>query len=280
MPRIRSIKPGFFTNDSLAEVHPLGRLLFSGLWCHADRAGRLEDRPRKLKAEILPYDDCNIDDLLDALAARGFVIRYNVAGVRYLQVVNFDKHQTPNIKEIDSIIPAPASTVPAQYEHSTGDIPESHLTVLGTVTDQEQVQEQSWEGVQGEAARGGGASAPRTRPAPLPVPRFPKPKDAPPRENPLWDALVAGIGVTPATSSERSLFGKVVGELGALGATPDDVLRRCAHYREAWPNVSLTPTALMKHWSGMEHPPPRDKLNGRHQPGLTARNLAALKEAF
>jgi hypothetical protein len=175
MPRIRSIKPGFFTNDALAEVHPLGRLLFSGLWCHADRAGRLEDRPRKLKAEVLPYDDCDIDALLNDLAARGFVVRYQAGGVRYLQVVNFDKHQTPNIKEIDSTIPAPASTVPAPYEHSTGDIPESHLTDLGTVTDQEQ--EQAWEGVQGEPP----AAAPPPPRQIHPVPRPEKAKREPPK---------------------------------------------------------------------------------------------------
>ena len=117
MARLRTLKPGFFTNDALAEIEPLGRLLFQGLWCLADRAGRLEDRPRKIKAEVLPYDDCDADRLLSELAARGFIVRYEVAGLRYIQVVNFGKHQTPHIKEAESTIPAPdmhgESTVPA-----------------------------------------------------------------------------------------------------------------------------------------------------------------------
>src|SRR4051812_42493540 len=116
MARARMLKPGFFTNDVLAEVPPLGRILFSGLWCLSDREGRMEDRPRKIKAELLPYDDADVDALLTELVERGFVIRYEHGGIRYLQVTNFGKHQTPHIKEAASTIPAPdmhgASTVP------------------------------------------------------------------------------------------------------------------------------------------------------------------------
>ena len=108
MARARNIKPGFFTNDLLAEASPLARILFAGLWCFADREGRLFDRPKKIKAEILPYDNCNADDLLQSLAELGFIQRYEVAGIRYIQVVNFDKHQNPHIKEQASEIPAPS----------------------------------------------------------------------------------------------------------------------------------------------------------------------------
>ena len=54
--RARNIKPGFFKNDTLAELEFAARLLFIGLWGLADRAGRLEDRPKKIKAEVFPYD--------------------------------------------------------------------------------------------------------------------------------------------------------------------------------------------------------------------------------
>jgi hypothetical protein len=115
MARARSIKPSFFTNDQLAEVPPLGRLLFAGLWCVADRAGRLEDRPKRIKVELLPYDACNVDKLLDDLADRGFIRRYEVDSEKFIQIINFDKHQDPHVKERTSTIPAPcehgASTV-------------------------------------------------------------------------------------------------------------------------------------------------------------------------
>lgn len=107
MARARNIKPAFFANDDLADIAPLGRLLFIGLWTLADREGRLEDRPRRIKAEVLPYDDCDVDGLLNDLQSHGFITRYSIEGVGYVQVLNFTKHQNPHIKETDSTIPAP-----------------------------------------------------------------------------------------------------------------------------------------------------------------------------
>jgi hypothetical protein len=108
--RARNIKPGFFKNEELAEIPPMGRLIFIGLWCMADRAGRLEDRPRRVRAEIAPYDaltENELQELLGALETRGFIIRYSIGENRYIQIVNFTKHQHINIKESESIIPAP-----------------------------------------------------------------------------------------------------------------------------------------------------------------------------
>lgn len=105
MARARNIKPGFFINDQLADVEPLGRLLFAGLWTIADREGRLDDRPRRIKAEILPYDDCDIDCLLDQLATHRFIQRYEVDGNQHIQIINFAKHQNPHPRETESEIP-------------------------------------------------------------------------------------------------------------------------------------------------------------------------------
>jgi hypothetical protein len=107
MARARNIKPGFFTNDKLAELPALTRLLFIGLWTIADRAGRLEDRPKRIKAEVLPYDDCDIDAMLADLDRLGFIQRYEAAGAGAIQIVTWDKHQNPHIKESESTIPAP-----------------------------------------------------------------------------------------------------------------------------------------------------------------------------
>ncbi|GKS86502.1 hypothetical protein AVMA1855_20140 [Acidovorax sp. SUPP1855] len=113
MARARNIKPGFFANEDLAECEPLARLLFAGLWCLADREGRLEDRPKRIRAELLPYDSCDADDLLNQLQARGFILRYSHGSGRFIQVLRFDAHQNPHMKEAKSSIPAPASEVPA-----------------------------------------------------------------------------------------------------------------------------------------------------------------------
>jgi hypothetical protein len=124
MPRARNLKPSFFTDDELAEQPPLGRLLFQALWCLADREGRLEDKPRKIKAEALPYDTCNIDRLLKDLHDARFIVRYEHDGKRYIQIRQFLKHQNPHVKEHPSTIPAPDSP-PAKHGAETGQAPEN-----------------------------------------------------------------------------------------------------------------------------------------------------------
>lgn len=110
MARARNIKPGFFANEMLAECDPLARLLFAGLWCLADREGRLEDRPKRIRAEVLPYDACDPEELLSQLEKHGFILRYAHEEQRFIQVLNFGKHQNPHIKEAKSTIPAPFSS--------------------------------------------------------------------------------------------------------------------------------------------------------------------------
>lgn len=107
MARARNIKPGFFKNAELAECSFAARLVFPGLWMLADRCGRMLDRPKQIKGELLPYDSENMDSLLDELARCNFILRYAVEGKRYIQIVNFEKHQYPHIKEAPSTIPAP-----------------------------------------------------------------------------------------------------------------------------------------------------------------------------
>lgn len=104
MARARNIKPAFFTNDKLSECSPLARLLFIGLWTICDREGRLFDRPKKIKAEILPYDDCNADLLLSELHNNGFIVRYKVGMENAIEIINFIKHQNPHQKEPVSVI--------------------------------------------------------------------------------------------------------------------------------------------------------------------------------
>lgn len=105
MARARNIKPGFFRNADLVELSFETRLLFIGLWTLADREGRLEDRPKQIKMELFPADSVDCDKLLDEIAATGMLDRYEVDGKRYLQVVNFSKHQNPHRDEKASTIP-------------------------------------------------------------------------------------------------------------------------------------------------------------------------------
>ena len=109
--RIRSLKPDFFIDEDIAELKPLMRLFYQGLWCAADKSGRLEDRPIKLKAQLMPYDDFKVEEALQVLAKgknnspRAFVYRYEVDGEKYIQITSWEKHQKPHHTEKDSIIP-------------------------------------------------------------------------------------------------------------------------------------------------------------------------------
>lgn len=123
MSRARNIKPGFFKNEDLVELPFEYRLLYIGLWTLADREGRMEDRPKRIKMEVFPADDVNIEAGLCALHSAGFVQRYEVDGRRYVSIPAWKKHQNPHCKESASKIPPPskasASTVQARCKHGS-----------------------------------------------------------------------------------------------------------------------------------------------------------------
>ncbi|WP_447902434.1 hypothetical protein [Pseudomonas serbica] len=124
MARSRNIKPGFFSNEHLAELDFATRLLFIGMWTEADREGRLEDRPRRLKMALFPADNVDIELMLNGLQNFGFIRRYVANGCRAIQIVNWSKHQNPHVKEAQSTIPAEVfEPVQDWYEESTGQAP-------------------------------------------------------------------------------------------------------------------------------------------------------------
>jgi hypothetical protein len=119
--RSRNIKHAFFTNDELAEIKPLGRLLFIGMWTLADFKGDLEYRPKRLKVELLPYDNCDINGLVEDLHESRFIAIYHDQGKPYIHISNFTKHQNPhpNEKKKGSKIPSPTE-INAQVADSKG----------------------------------------------------------------------------------------------------------------------------------------------------------------
>ena len=111
MARARNLKPGLLKNEVLGVADPLLTILFEGLWLLADREGRLEDRPLRIKAEVFPYrDGLNVDEMLDWLQENGFIRRYKAQGKRIVVVVEFVKHQNPHKNEPESCLPPPEQT--------------------------------------------------------------------------------------------------------------------------------------------------------------------------
>jgi hypothetical protein len=111
MARIRTVKPEFFSHEDLYDLEsetglPV-RLAFVGLWTVCDRAGRFKWRPRSIKAQVMPYDDIDFSRVLDALATRGFVVRYASNGVDYAWIPGFNRHQVINNREAASVLPEP-----------------------------------------------------------------------------------------------------------------------------------------------------------------------------
>jgi len=123
--RIRYLKPDFFKDEDLVELPYWTRLLYAGIWTMADREGRLEDRSKRIKVELFPYDKVDIEKGLMQLASnkkhnsRPFIARYEVDGERYIQILNWHKHQKPHNTERDSVIPP--LTTPLKKDKENGD---------------------------------------------------------------------------------------------------------------------------------------------------------------
>jgi hypothetical protein len=113
MPRIRTIKPDFFTSDTVSALPLRARLTWIGLWTHCDDHGRCRDNVKLIKAAVWPLDEVSLRDIesdLRDLEAAGVLFRYEVAGKGYLQVTNWREHQKVDHPS-KSPIPPPDSTI-------------------------------------------------------------------------------------------------------------------------------------------------------------------------
>lgn len=96
MARIRSIKPETPQSETIGSLSRDARLLFIQLWTIVDDEGRARAASRMLASLLYPYDDdvpMLIDGWLDELESKGCIRRYEVDGSKYLEVVNWLKHQ-------------------------------------------------------------------------------------------------------------------------------------------------------------------------------------------
>ncbi|MGF6792743.1 hypothetical protein [Paraburkholderia sp. 35.1] len=119
MPRSRTVKGGFFRSPDIQHTPVDCRLLFISLWTQADREGRLEDLPWKIRDEAFPYDhditEQHVDHLLDILDRRDLITRYVVDRQPLIVITKWSKHQHPHPKEAESVLPAsPASSANAR----------------------------------------------------------------------------------------------------------------------------------------------------------------------
>jgi len=281
--RIRTIKPEFYMNDELAALPATTRILFTGLWGLADCEGRLEDKPKRIKLQVLPYDDVDIDAALQDLHDAGFIFRYEIDGQALIEVINFKKHQRISGTEAKS-----SSVLPQRTQTSKAKAPRKHLgkhesksksteeNCDSSADFQGSTQEALWhagkEGKgkerKGENVRAAAAKpacdstfsqTPESPPAPpepaKPPPTTPaaKPSQPTPRpRNELVDAIISATGGDPiaATGPAQKLAGVAVAEIRKVrpDLTPQLIDRAAKAYTAQHRDWPLTPKALANHW--------------------------------
>ena len=110
MPRIRTIKPELARHELLFELERETGLPIRFAWALlptvCDREGRFRWRPRDLKLDILPYDECDFSRVLDAWLTRGQVVKYRVGRDWFGWIPTFTKHQSVNNKEPPGSLPS------------------------------------------------------------------------------------------------------------------------------------------------------------------------------
>lgn len=105
MSRIRSIHPGFFTDENVVSVGMEARLCILGLGIEADDKGVFEWKPKRLKMRLFPADAVDMVALLDELVSENLIMRYEIDGKEFGAIRNFRKFQRP--KTPNDLHPAP-----------------------------------------------------------------------------------------------------------------------------------------------------------------------------
>lgn len=132
MARIRTIKPQFFTSETIGSLSMEARLAFVGLWTHVDDEGRCVDNPKLIRAAVFPLDDIpveSVEAMLGELASSGLIARYQHEDHSYLVVTNWKEHQAINHPRPSAYPPAPVpsrngtGTVRDRSRKATGDLP-------------------------------------------------------------------------------------------------------------------------------------------------------------
>ena len=95
MARIRSIHPGYASDENFVQVSIAARLFFLLLLPECDDQGIFEWKPRTLKMRCFPADNIDIEKLLAELVSINAVWPYTVDGRNLGAVRNFRKYQRP-----------------------------------------------------------------------------------------------------------------------------------------------------------------------------------------
>jgi len=273
MPRIRTVKPEFWTSEKLASRLPgadgrQARLLFIGLWNLAeDKTGVARGSPAFLRGALFVYDEDvtarDVERWLSLLEAGGFIVRYQRDGSSYLWVRGFLDHQKiekpskptlPEPTEAEKMGGGEPSPSPPRA------LPEPSVPEVVSSTGKERKGEEP--SAAADAPPGGQASlvvVPAATPPPLPAKPKPPRKEAEGEHHALWRALeaeyarVMGHPYASGNGGQDAAAVKWLRE-GAK-ATPEESVRRWGNLL-AWSKGGFPAVtgfaSLRQHWNHAE----------------------------
>jgi hypothetical protein len=265
MPRIRSIKPDYWTDEKIVEVAMPVRLFFIGTWNFADDFGNLARSPQKLKMQIFPADVIDVEPLIVSLITHGLLTEYSVNGQRFLHINGFKKHQRINRPSKDGLVPrfeardgdaltehsvskrAPkkrAKKIAASADEKTETLsePQSAAThsdagncdaslTEHSLTEKEKEKEVNLK-PKPSGKEGGGGTATRTRAEPD---SGPPPPACPPNPSAVITRIMRDHGIAKASPSNVRIVA-----LADAGVTPERVIEACDEAHATHPDESIS----------------------------------------
>lgn len=264
MPRIRTIKPEFWTNPQVARCPFPARLLFIGTWTFADDNGNLPRDAEKLKMQVFPstHDaDVDVESLIASLITHGLLTEYSVSPTeeRFLHIPTFRKHQVIN-RPSKSAYPLPNK--PQRPDEETGR-DSGEQGIHGSLTEHSGTEGKRKGSGSGRDAEGNKTSGLKRTVAVNP--RASEDENLPVRPAEISTAM-------RRHSIEASPADPRIIEAAEQGYAPATIEAACVEARAADPSGRITPgfvLAIAKRWQAeadrMRRPQARATTNGHGQ---------------
>ena len=246
MARIRSVKPEFWTGEHITQLSRDARLFFIGLWNFSDDQGISLDKPRQLKSQIFPEDDdVDVPGYIAELIEHGRIVRATTTDGRAVLVIkNFRRHQKPQ------------HPTPSKFTLVDNQNGQKSLTRDFTSSHEDSGALSKNSGGVGVGVGIGEVTTSALNNSHDETGEFLNPHEDSGNlvnlvdRQELTDAVFTAcqIDTEGVTDKARDAYRSAINDLSRVGATPDQVFDRSIVYRQRFPNSTLTPKALVRHW--------------------------------
>lgn len=244
--KIRSVKPEFFTDPTMAKLSAHARLLYIGLWCYVDDEGRGEWLPKAIDGALFPHEAVDINALLAQLVRTARIVRYSDGNREFFYLPTFERYQKPN-RKYDSKLPSPEDC-----RHISTD-------TAGTLFEQRVSTADAHAG-EGEGEGEGDTSTTYSRTI--------EPKQNGKATDHVWEGFEDVFGPCGGPGGRKARNTAVAEVAQALAQETDRTHQEVrsdptsrpeiASRAQAWPlhfpNATLTAAALAKHWVQLGRP--------------------------